>query len=107
MKALIMRLPLLMAWARALRRKGTRQRRHVAFMTLETAALMPRWASEMTSLTPHSPRRVSFRRNPVQDVSAYEAPMSMPSTLRRLSALTHAAMITATEVMQRSCRTFT
>src|SRR4029077_10667667 len=50
-------------------------------MILATAALMPSWASEMTSLTPRRPRRLSLRRNSVQKVSASEGPMSMPSTL--------------------------
>jgi hypothetical protein len=59
-----MRLPLLLAWESALHMKWTRQRCHVAFMTLETATLMPRWASEMTSFiptatrsNPHAPNR--------------------------------------------------
>jgi len=100
MKALIMRLPLQVALASALRLKCTRQRSPVAFMTLESAALMTRRGTEMMSLTPRSPRRVRFRRKPAQDVSAYEAPMSLPSTSRRPSALTPTAMITATEVMR-------
>ena len=54
--------------------KWTRQRCQVAFSTLATAALMPSWASEMTSLTPRRPRRASLRRNSVQNVSASEGP---------------------------------
>ena len=100
MKALMMRLPLLGAWAGPLRMTCTRQRSHVAFMTLESAALMTRWASEMTSLTLPSPRRVKFHRKPVKNISASKAPMSMPSTSRRPSALTPTAMITATVVMR-------
>ena len=107
MKALMMRLPLLGAWAGSLRMTCTRLRSHVAFMTLESAALMTRRASEMTSLTPRSRRTVRFRRKQVQNVSASEAPMSMPSTSRRPSTLTPTAMITATEVMRSSCRSFT
>ena len=62
-------------------------------MTLETATLMLRWTAEMTSLTPRSPRRVSFRSKLVQYVWASEEPMSMPSTSRRLSALTPTAIL--------------
>src|SRR5215211_6983191 len=57
MKAETTRRPLLPACARALRMKWTRQRCHVALSTLATAALMPSWASEITSLTPRRPRR--------------------------------------------------
>jgi hypothetical protein len=46
--------------------KRTRQRCQVAFSTLATAALMPSWASEITSLTPRKPRLASLRRNAVQ-----------------------------------------
>ena len=56
MKAETTRRPLLPAWASALRMKWTRQRCQVACSTLATAALMPSWASEMTSLTPRRPR---------------------------------------------------
>jgi hypothetical protein len=48
--------------------KWTRQRCQVAVKILETAALMPSWASETTSLTPRRPRRASLlqrRRYPV------------------------------------------
>ena len=58
---------------------------------------MPSWASEITSLTPRRPRRVSLRRNSIQKVAASETPISMPSTSRRPSLLTPTAMITATE----------
>ena len=100
MKAETTRRPLLPAWARALRMKCTRQRCQVALSTLATAALMPSWASETTSLTPRRPRRVSLRRNSVQKVSASEGPISMPSTSRRPSVLTPTATITATETMR-------
>jgi len=53
----------------------------VALSTFATAALMPSWASETTSFTPRMPRRASFRRNSVQNVSASDGPMSSPSTL--------------------------
>src|SRR5262245_6223507 len=51
------RRPLQPACAKALRMKCTRQRCQVAFRTFPTAALMPSWASEITSLTPRSPAR--------------------------------------------------
>src|SRR5262249_11606000 len=73
---------------------------------LATAALMPSWASEITSLTPRRPRRASLRRKSVQKVSASEAPIAMPSTSRRPAALTPTAMITATETMRPSWRAF-
>ena len=50
--------------------KRTRQRCKVAFSTLATAALMPSWASEITSLTLRKQRRASLRRNAVQKASA-------------------------------------
>ena len=43
-------LALLPAWASTLRMKWTRQRCQVAHSTLETAALMPSWASEIDEL---------------------------------------------------------
>jgi hypothetical protein len=72
----------------------------VACITLETAALMPSWASEITSLTPRSPRRARDRRKSVQKVSASDGPTAMPSTLRRLSALAPTATVTATETIR-------
>ena len=87
--------------------KWTRQRCQVAFMTFDTDALMPAWASEITSLTPRRPRRASLRRKSVQNVSASDAPTSMPSTSLRPSALTPTATITAFETMRPSLRTFT
>ena len=107
MKAETTRRPLLPACARALRMKWTRQRCQVAVRTLETAALMPSWASETTSFTPRRPRRASLRRKAVQKVSASEGPISMPSTSRRPSALTPTATMTATETMRPAWRTFT
>src|SRR5215204_5058962 len=80
--------------------KWTRQRCQVAWSTLLTAALMPSWASEITSLTPRKPRRASLRRNAVQNVSASEGPMSRPRISRRPSPLTPTATITATETMR-------
>ena len=71
------------------------------------AALSPLWSSEITSLTPPSPRRVSERRNSVQKVSASEAPIAMPSTSRRPWSLTATATVTATETMRPASRTFT
>ncbi len=60
MKALATRRPFLPAWASTLRMTCTRQRCQVAHSTLVTAALMPSWASEITSLTRRRPRRVNF-----------------------------------------------
>src|SRR3977135_1494445 len=51
------------------------------------AAFSPSWASEMTSLTPRSPRLASLRRKSVQKVSASEVPIARPSTSRRPSPL--------------------
>ncbi len=51
----------------------TPQRCQLALSTLETAALMPSCASEITSLPLRRPRRVSLRKNAVQKVSASEA----------------------------------
>ena len=107
MKAATTRRLLLPTWARALRMVCTRQRCHDAFISLVTAALMPSWASEMTSLVPRSPRRRSLRKNSVQNVSASEGPISMPSTSRRPSVLTPTAMMTATETMRWLRRTLT
>src|ERR1700736_693002 len=64
MKAETTRRPLLPACASALRMKCTRQRCQLALSTLATVALMPSWASEITSLTP----RASLRRKLVQNV---------------------------------------
>ena len=50
--------------------KCTRQRCQVAESTLAAAAFSPSWASEMTSLTPRRPRRVSERKNLAQNGSA-------------------------------------
>ena len=77
-----------------------RQRCQVACKILATAALMPSWASKITSLTPRRPRRESLRKDPVQKVSASEGPISMPSTSRWPSPLTPTATITATETMR-------
>jgi hypothetical protein len=67
----------------------------------------PSCASETTSLTPRRPRRASLRRNAVQNVSASEGPMSIPSISRRPSLLTPTATITATDTMRPFWRTFT
>jgi hypothetical protein len=58
-------------------------------------------------LTPPRPRRLSRRRNSTQKVSASEAPIAMPSTSRRPSVLTAAAMITAAETIRPASRTLT
>ncbi|TWB67763.1 hypothetical protein FBZ87_1135 [Nitrospirillum amazonense] len=85
----------------------TRQRCQVARNTRATAALMPSWASETTSLTPPKPRRLSLRRNSTQKVSASEVPMSMPRISRLPLVLTATAMVTATEIIRPFWRTFT
>ena len=105
MKAETTRRPLFPAWARALRWKWTRHRCQVALRTFETAALMPSWASLMTSFTPRRPRRVSLRRNSVQIGSASDVPISRPRTSRRPSVLTPMAMMTATETIRPPRRT--
>src|SRR5436190_24087375 len=105
MKAATTRRPCLPAWARTLRMKCTRQRCQEACRTLATAALSPSCASEITSLTPLRPRLASERRNSVQNVSASEAPIAMPSTSPRPSLLTATATITATETMRPVART--
>ena len=86
-------------WASAFLMKCTRQRCQVADSTLAAAAFRPSWASEMTSLTPRRPRRVSERRNLVQNGSASDGPTAMPSTSRRPSLLTPTAIITATDTI--------
>jgi len=48
----------------------------------------PSCASEITSFTPRSPRRVSERRNPVRNGSASEGPIAIPSTSRTPSVFT-------------------
>jgi len=59
------------AWLQA-----ARQHSEAAVKNLQTAALMPSWASEMTSLRPRSPRPISFDRpieaglHPLVDVLA-------------------------------------
>ena len=80
--------------------------RQVALRILETAARMPSWASEITSLTPHRPRRASLRRKAVQKGSASDGPMSSPRTSRRPSVLTPTATITATDTIRPFWRTF-
>jgi hypothetical protein len=52
-------------------------------------------------------RRASERRNSVQNVSASETPIEMPSTSRRPSPLTATATITATATMLHCSRTLT
>lgn len=103
MKAALSLRPLFAPWARAFLRKCTRQCCHEVESTRATAALMPSWASEMTSSTPERPRATSLRRNSVQKVAASEGPTSSPSTSRWPSALTPMAKIAATETT-RPCR---
>ncbi len=86
--ALTMRRCVLLACASALRMKYTLQRCQVALSPLAAAAFRPRCASEITSLTPRSPRRIRLRRNSVQNVSASLGPTFMPMTWRCHSVLT-------------------
>jgi hypothetical protein len=79
----------------------------VDFNTFATAALIPTWPSEITSFTPRNPRRISERRKPVQNGSASEGPIAIPSTSRIPSLLTPTAIITATETIRPASRTFT
>ncbi len=62
--------------------KWVRQRCHEASpRTAAMAFLMPPWASEMTSSTPHSPRATSERRNAVQAAVSSVVTMSNPTIL--------------------------
>jgi hypothetical protein len=79
----------------------------MALGTLVMAVFRPSCASEITSLVPRRPRRARLRRNSVQNGSASLWPTVMPSTSRLPSVLTPTAMITATETMWWSRRTFT
>jgi hypothetical protein len=53
----------------------------VALSTFATATLRPSCASEITSLTPRSPRRASLRKKAVQNVSASEGADIEPENL--------------------------
>ena len=64
----------------------------------------PRWASEMTSCTPPSPRAFNDRRNPVQKAPSSLSPTAKPSTSRRPSAATPVAITTAWETTRRFTR---
>src|SRR5262245_19089515 len=87
--------------------KCTRQRCQVELKTFAAAFFRPSWLSEITSLTPLSPRRVSERRNEVQNGSASDGPTSSPSNSRRPSVLTAKAIITATDTILPDWRAFT
>ena len=103
MKAVTTRRALFPAWTETLTMKWTRQRCQTdPLMILETAALMPSWASETTNFTPLRPRRTSPRRKSVQNVSASEGPTYMPRTSRRPSVLAPTATMTTTETMRPS-----
>lgn len=80
MKAEATLRPLFSAWARALRWKWIRHRCQVALSTLETAALRPSWASQMTTFIPRGPRRVGLRKNSVLIGLASEVPISRRRT---------------------------
>ena len=70
---------------------GTEHRRMAAFS--------PSCASEMTSLTPCSPRRSRPLRNIHQNVSASDGPICSPTTSRFPSVFTATATVAATERM--------
>lgn len=87
--------------------KCTRQRCQAALSTRVAAAFSPSWASEMTSFTPRSPRRMRPLRKLVQKGSASLGPTAMPSTSRTPSLFTPVAIITATDTIRPASRTFT
>jgi hypothetical protein len=60
------------------------------------AALIPPWASEITSSTPVSPRATSERRKAVQAAVSSVVTMSKPTISRCPSALVAVAMTTET-----------
>jgi hypothetical protein len=64
--------------------------------TAAMAALMPPWASEMTSSTPLSPRATRERRKAVQAAVSSVVTMSKPTISRVPSALTAVAMTAET-----------
>ena len=70
------------------------------------AAFKPSCASEMTSLTPFSPRFSRPRRNPSQKIAASYGPSPNPRISRRPSVFTPVAMIAATDTMRPFSRTF-
>ncbi len=86
--------------------KCTRQRCRVAWKIFAIAALSPECESEMTSLTPRKPRRVSEHKESVQNGSASLGPTATPKTSRSPS-VAPTEIITATETMRPACRTFT
>ena len=61
---------------------------------MATAVLSPSCASEITSLTPRKPRRVSMGRNAVQKVSASEAPIRPCERLGRAWVRGDGALLT-------------
>jgi hypothetical protein len=73
-------------WASALRIKCIRHRCHFDERTLRAAFFKPSWLSEITSLTPRKPRRVSERGKLVQNGSASKALTCGPSTSRHPTA---------------------
>ena len=74
--------------------------------TAAIAALMPPWASEMTSSTPDRPRATSDRRNPVQAVVDSVVTMSNPTISRRPSTFTAVAITAETLTTRPPSRTF-
>ena len=75
----------LKASASTFRWQCTRQRCQVVDSIRAVAALMPAWASLVTSYTPLRPRRTRSRRTSVQKVSASDGPMLIPIPSRRPS----------------------
>ena len=87
--------------------KWVRQRCHEASpRTAAMAALMPPWASEMTSSTPDRPRATSERRNAVHPAVSSVVTMSNPTISRRPSTLTAVAITAETLTTRPPSRTF-
>ena len=71
--------------------------------TVAIASLSPRWASEVTSCTPLSPRDTSERRNWSQKAPSSLVPTSMPTTSRLPSPLTAVATTTLIRLRRTPC----
>ena len=98
-------LPLATREAR-LAMKWVRQRcQEASAKTFEMAALMPPWASEITSSTPLSPRATRARKNAVHAAVSSVVAMSRPTISRRPSTLTAVAMTAETLTTRPPSRT--
>ena len=70
-------------WLSRLVMKWVRQRcQEAPIIVLSMAATRPLWASEMTSLTPVSPRSTRLRRKPSQAASSSEVKVARPRISR-------------------------